>query len=105
MSGDPIASVEEIAGSVQEWPTYILLHLIVEHPSKRVLKQVSAFLYGNNVPLYKAIKLYIACRGQQYGDKIRKVVTRWYRTWNAYPCDIHFAEYYNTSVKRVLWLN
>src|SRR5215510_11388328 len=96
-----VKSVEDIVGGVKEWPTYILLDLVVEHPDDRVMKDVASFLYGNGVGVEKAMDLYIACRGEQYAPIIREALTSWYKTWDSRPFHIHIAEYYNTKVKRV----
>jgi len=102
---NPVKTVEDIVGGVEEWPTYILLHLIVDDPDGRVMQNVAAFLYGNDVSVEKAVDLYIACRGRQYAPRIREALWSWYKTWDGQPRGSQFAWYYNTKVKRVLWLN
>jgi len=51
-------------GPFEEWPTYILQHLFIDHltPTRTSgLMKVIAFLYGNDVPLKMAYTFYIAC--------------------------------------------
>src|SRR5215510_4848175 len=69
------------------------------------MKDVASYLYGNGVYVEKAMDWYIACRGEHYAPIIREALTSWYKRWDSSPCCGHLAEYYNTKVKRVLWLN
>ena len=51
-------------GPFEEWPTYILQHLFIDHltPTRSPgLMKVIAFLYGNGAPLKMAYTFYIAC--------------------------------------------
>src|SRR5215471_18551816 len=104
MSGNPMIEVQELIGSVECWPTYILLHMFFEEPTTRVKQNVCAFMYGNRVPVYTAAYCYAMCRGTKYEDEIVIAVSALYKTWDERPWGKHLAEYYNTRDKRVYWL-
>ena len=54
-SMDPIADVEVQLGSVDSWPLYILRLMFMLESNSRVMKNVAAFKYENNVRLRDAV--------------------------------------------------
>ena len=48
-STDTLAVVEAQLGSVDSWSPHVLWFMFILKPNPRVVKQVAAFMYGNNV--------------------------------------------------------
>jgi energy-converting hydrogenase Eha subunit B len=48
---DPLRVVEEYLVAVESWLTYIIVHTFVEVPSDHSVKNVAAFMFGNDVPI------------------------------------------------------
>jgi hypothetical protein len=46
---DPLGVVEAQLCSVDSWPPHVLRFMFILKPYPRVVKQVAAFMYGNNV--------------------------------------------------------
>jgi hypothetical protein len=67
-----LQSVEQKLGLIDTWPTYIIQYPFVDVPSAHIVKVLSAFFFGNDVPVY--------------------IVTQLYRTCN-YTCNIHATNY------------
>jgi hypothetical protein len=61
---DPLSLVEERVGAVESWPAYVILHVFVDEPNARTLRNVAAFLYGNEVPVERAAYCFNACNGR-----------------------------------------
>ena len=74
-------------GPLEEWPTYILQKVFLNHPSPTYtsrLRIVIAFMYGNNIPLEMARDFYIAFSGLA-GATARFVIDQteeWYSQWH-----------------------
>jgi len=43
-------ALESFLGDTEQWPTTILNQLFIDEPTPTIIKKVSAFYYGNNVP-------------------------------------------------------
>jgi len=56
-------TVENILGSVETWPSTIIIDLIITKPFTISVTNVAAFIYGNNVPVEKAVDCILACVG------------------------------------------
>jgi hypothetical protein len=59
---DPLSAVEDILGDVESWPTCIL-DIFVVKPNRLSVQNVAAFMYGNGVPVEKAVDCFVACIG------------------------------------------
>jgi len=57
---DPLAVVEEKLGSVDTWPSRVLIDTFYEEPNVSVSRKIAAFLHGNGVSAKNAAKLYKA---------------------------------------------
>ena len=96
-------------GPLEEWPTYILQKVFLNHPSPTYtsrLRIVIAFMYGNNIPLEMARDFYIAFSGLA-GATARFVIDQtegWYSQWHCSKHRRHIAEYYNMLFKNIIGL-
>ena len=59
---DPLAVVEEKLGSVDSWPTSVIMYMFYEEPNVSYSRKFAAFMYGNGVSVSDGVKLYKACQ-------------------------------------------
>ena len=45
-----LQALESFLGDTEQWPTTILNHLFVDEPTPKIIKRVSTFFFGNNIP-------------------------------------------------------
>jgi hypothetical protein len=103
---DLLKRVEDQVGSLEVWPTYILLHVFVDKLNDDRLKKVSAFLYGNGVDEKTAADFFITCSYEGANpQRICDAVCHWYSTWEEQPFQEHLAMYYNVREGSLMWLN
>ena len=70
-------------------------------PSVRV---VSAFMYGNRVPLSNAIRCFQACNGGRLLF-IDITMHEWYFIWDRNPYKLHKEEDYSVELMTMAWIN
>ena len=58
---DPLSAVEDILGHVEFWPSSVIVDLFFTTPCTSSIINVAAFMYGNNVPVEKAVDCFVAC--------------------------------------------
>ena len=58
-----LSTVEDILGNVESWPNSIIIDIIVTKPNATSVQNVAAFMYGNGVPVKKAVDYFVACIG------------------------------------------
>jgi hypothetical protein len=100
---DPLKCVQELVGPVKSWPIYNKTGVV--EPCIRFMKNVTAFMYGNEVPVENAAKFYETCRRYQHTSIINEARYSWYYTWDRYSFNNHKVECYNICSKRVMWTN
>jgi len=98
---DPLRAVEDILGDLETWPTYIITNMFIVEPNTISVKKVVAFLYGNGVPVERAIDCFNACMGLD-SYYVSCAMRDWYFEWHKNP---YKAEYYSMSLKRWMWIN
>ena len=59
---ESLVVVEEQLGSVESWPTSVIMDMFHEEPKISVSRRVAAFMYVNGVSLSDAARLYKACQ-------------------------------------------
>jgi len=74
-----LRAVENILDDLEPWPTYVIYNMLVVVPNEISVKKVAAFMYGNGVPVERAIdcfnacmvldSYYVSCIGTLYGIK------------------------------------
>ena len=97
---DPLAVVEELLGSVDTWPSSVLIDMFCKEPKVGVSRRVATFLHGNCVSAKDAAKLYKAC--QAAWRNVSEIhMYGWYMQWaKSVPSTLF---YYNMK-KYVMWL-
>jgi len=58
---DPLSAVENILGDVESWPSSIIFDLFITKPCTLSVIHVAAFMYGNNIPVEKAVDFCCVC--------------------------------------------
>jgi hypothetical protein len=98
---DPLRAVEDILGNVDSWPTYIICDLFVTERNTISVKHVAAVMYGNGVPIEKAIDCFIICIGID-SYYVSCAMRDWYSIWDNAA---HETRYYSMASKRGFWIN
>ena len=58
---NPLLVVERLLGDVDTWPSHIIGFLFIELPTRRIIKLLAAFFYGNDICPSLAESLYELC--------------------------------------------
>ena len=80
-STDSLGVVEAQLGSVDSWPPHVLRFMFFLKANPRVMKQVAAFMYGNNVRLSDTVGCYNACNGR-YRRGVETEMRACYDEWD-----------------------
>jgi len=96
---DPLAVVEEL-GSVDSWPSRVIMDMFYEEPKVRVSRRVATFMYGKAVSVSDAANLYKAYQGA-WRNVSETHMYEWYMQWAKRDPSTLF--YYNMK-KCVMWL-
>jgi len=87
---DPLSAVGNNLGDVECWPSSIIIDLSITKPCTLSVIHVAAFMYGNNVPVEKAVDCFVACVGM-YSYYVSCAVKDLYTTWDNLPSKTHLA--------------
>ena len=98
---DPLRAVEDILGNVDTQPNYIICDLFDTEPNNISATHVAAFIYGNGIPIEKAIDCFIACI-EMDSYYVSCAMKDWYSTWDN---TAHEARYYSMASKRWIWVS
>jgi hypothetical protein len=96
--------VEKELGPIDIWPTHILCYLCVDAPNPRIIKKLSAFFFGNELPYGLAWRLYKACNPtvtQDAFETVYDLYSVWRKSWNT-P---QKCEYYNMRIGKYVYIN
>jgi len=99
-----LAFLELFLGAISTWPRDVLMAIFVEPPTTPNIMKVSAFFYGNGVPLRISSTFFGLCNpfwdiGVLYG--MHSVYHMWFQGRNAH----HQAPYYEGGYKKMYWIN
>jgi hypothetical protein len=61
-------------------------------------------MYGNNIPVEKAVDCFVACVGID-SYYVSCAVKDLYTSWDNLPTKTHLARYFSMTFKRRMWLN
>ena len=89
---------------IDTWPTTVIRFLFLDYPSPATIMKVSAFFYGNGVPLRIAGYFYNLCN-ENGGVHVILAVFNFYSVWHSEKYTPHHAKYYNTLHKKFMWIN
>jgi len=101
---DPLSAVENILGDVETWPSSIIIDLFITKPCILSVIHVAAFMYGNNIPVEKAVDCFVACVGIN-SYYVSCAVKDLYTKWENLPSKTRLAQYFSMTFKRSMWLN
>jgi len=96
--------VEQHLGPLDTCPTYIIRYLFVDFPSPPIVKGLSAFFSGNNVSVYIALQLYLACN-DTCNIHATNYMYQLYLYWQRFRYGFHTFEYYNVLKRMCIWIN
>ena len=98
-----VLQVEQHLGQIDTWPTYVIRYVFIDVPKPSIVRKLTAFFYGKDIPVSIASQLYNVCN-----DKYNLQVTE-------YICDLHshgqrcrykfhMSEYYNVRLYKFIWI-
>ena len=98
--------VEDYLGPIDTWPAYIIEYLIVHTPTPEVIKELTAFFFGNGVPESLAYRFYSACNPQTSTmASVRDLFYVRYFLWVKCKYIHRMARYYNVTLKKFVYLS
>jgi len=62
---NPLQRVEQHLGPIDTWPSYVIRYLFTGVPSTTAVKKLTAFFYGNDIPVSIASQLYHDCNDKR----------------------------------------
>ena len=83
-------------------PSSFIIDLFITKPCTLSVIHVAALMYGNNVPLEKAVDCFVACVGID-SYYMSCAVKDLYTTWDNLPSKTHFAQYFSMTFKSTMW--
>jgi hypothetical protein len=78
---------------IDTWPKYIIRYLFINVPKYFIVRKLTAFLYGNDIPVSIASQLYKACN-DMYNLQVNDYIYDLYSHWQRCVYKIHISEYY-----------
>jgi len=90
-------------GPLYSWPTYVLQHLFIDHPSpvrSSKLKKVMAFFRKRCSPR-TGLQVLQACNGAASRFVVEQT-SEWYCEWQGFQYKRHLAEYFNMFFKKFI---
>ena len=97
-------AVEVYLGPIDTWPAYILEYLFVNSPTPEVIKELTAFFFGNDVPKSLAYRLYNACTPTTTTPCVRELFYTRYFLWQKGKYILRMARYYDMTLKKFVYL-
>jgi hypothetical protein len=96
-------SVEHHLVPIDTWPSFIITFLFIEVAYPSVVKKLTAFFFGNDIPLNIAISLYRLCN-DTYSHDTEIRMTQFYHMWQSSYYKAHMASYYNMLHQNFFWI-
>jgi len=100
-----LQAVEQYLGSINTWPSSIILSLFAETPSPRVVEELTAFFAGNGVPKTLAFKLYGGCNPEAATELVRQLFYTRFSLWHSSDTVRRHTMYYDVLIKKHVRLN
>jgi hypothetical protein len=99
-----IRAAEHHLGPIDTWPSYIIRFLFFEVTHPGVVKKLTAFFFGNDVPLDIAKTVYRLCN-DTYSQDTEMKIDHFYWLWQSSHYKRHMASYYNMLHQTFFWIN
>ena len=87
-----------------QWPTSILLSMFIEQPTFQSVEKISAFSYGNGIPL-RVLTRFLNLSNPLWTHLNSLQLHKFYHMWRIEKGAVHRATYYNVGLKQMCWLN
>jgi hypothetical protein len=103
---DPLSRVEQFLGAAitDAWPSTIIEQLFMDESTDTSLRHVATFMYGNGIPIQKAIDCFNACNGMQQWC-VEEKFHEWYYIYIRNSYKFHKAKYYSVTLGKMTWIN
>jgi len=96
--------IKQHLGQIDTWPTYIMKYLFIDVAKSRIVRKLTAFFYGNDIPVSIASQLYNACN-DKYNLQLTEYICDLYSQWQGCRYKIHMSECYNVRLHKFIWIN
>ena len=93
--------VEHRLDTIETWPSCIIRFLFLNCPTRKIIKKLTAFFYGNGITLSLAIKLYQICN-DKYTSPVANTMSNLYLKWQRNRFKPHMFHYYDVQHRRFL---
>jgi hypothetical protein len=93
--------VEQHLGQIDIWRKYIIRYLVIDVLKTSIVRKLTAFFYGNDIPVYIASQLYNACN-DKYNIQVTEYVCDLYSHWQRCRYKIHMSEYCNVRLRKFI---
>jgi hypothetical protein len=92
-------------GPIDTWPSYIIEYLFVNTPTPQVVKELSAFFFGNGLSNSLAYRLYHACNPTSTTESVRELFYVRYFLWQKSKYVLRMSTYYNVLLIKFVYLS
>jgi hypothetical protein len=93
-----------IVGPVETWPTNVISAIFLQEPTLASVKIVAAIFFGNGVPYFMAHQFYFLINFRVF-EQASVCMRLHYVMWQALRFRPHMGEYFNTTFKKMVWIN
>jgi len=97
---NPLLVVEQRRGDVDTWPSHVG-YLFLEFPTRSIIKQLTAFFYGNGISPSLAVGLYELCN-EDYTSLVGSSMRTFYWEWQRKRFTPHLSQYYDIHLRQFL---
>ena len=96
--------IQRHLGSIESWPSDILVYLFCCPPNESRLQAIAMFCYGNDVPLTIASGFYHFSNAASTPFEHEKL-DHYYAYFQYYMYKHHMGRYYNMSARKFMYIN
>ena len=101
---NPLLVAERLLGDVDTWPSHIIGFLFLQLPTRRIIKLLAAFFYGNDICPSLAESLYELCNAD-YTPLVGSAMRNFYHEWQRKRFTPHLSQYYDVHLRQFFWIN
>ena len=101
---NPLLVMERLLGDLDTWPSHIIGFLFLELPTRRIIKCLAAFFYGNDICPSLAESVYELCNAD-YTSLVGSAMRNFYYEWQRKRFTPHLSQYYDVRLRQFFWIN
>ena len=101
---NPLLVVERVLGDVDTWPSHKIGFLFLELPTRRIIKRLAAFFYGNDIRPSLVESVYELCNAD-YTPLDGSAMHSFYYEWQRKRFTPHLSQYYDVRFRQFFWIN